>query len=245
MITATYIKLGQIAKKHRTTFILLVWMSISPLLVSSLASYGVIRYESVLSTFTSDTWVLIGFIGCITMGLGLTPASLMALMAGYFLGFSALPGVVAAYTIASFIGFQLTRWMDRGTLINTLAELPPKQALLAQQIQQGVVDNQLGLTALARMSPVLPFTTMNVLLPLAGVSLRNYLVGGFLGMLPRAFFVLWLGYQAQEVRFLIKQEGDATTQLFLLGMVLFTLLGTGYYSKRIFKQQVQKIAVRQ
>ena len=235
---------AQVARKHRSTFFFLAWMTLLPLVVSSVVSYGAIRYESVLSAFTLETWAFIGLVSCVTMGLALTPTSLMALLAGYFIGFSALPAVVVAYTIASLVGFQLTHWMDRGTLINTLDQLPSKQARLAQQIRKGIASNQFGLTALARMSPVLPFTMMNVLLPLAGVSLRNYLLAGCLGMLPRTFFLLWVGNQAQEISFLIRHDGNATVQVFLLGMVLITLLGTGYYSKRIFNQQIKKGATQ-
>lgn len=233
-------QLIQLARKNWSTFVFLAWMTVLPLVVSSIVSYGVIRHEAIFSAFTLENWIVVGLVSCLTMGLALTPTSLMALLAGYFIGFSAFPGVIIAYTFASLVGFQLTHWMDRGALIRTLDQLPPKQALLAQQIREGIAANQFGLTALARMSPVLPFTMMNVLLSLAGVSLRNYLLGGGLGMLPRTFFLMWVGNQAQEIRFLVQNDGDVTTQLFLLGMVLFTLLGTGYYSKRIFNQQIKK-----
>ncbi|WKN40463.1 TVP38/TMEM64 family protein [Tunicatimonas pelagia] len=224
---------------HRRTLALLGWMSIVPLLTSSIVSYQVIQHEATISAFSGEVWLTLGLVSCLAMGVALLPTSLMALLAGYFLGFSALPAVVIAYMLASLVGFHLTRWVDCDSLTNLLDKLPGRQALLAQQIQAGVVNNQLGLTALARMSPVMPFATMNVLLPVAGVSLRNYLLGGGLGMLPRTFFLIWLGSQAQEIRFLIKHDGDVTVHLFLAVMVMVTVIGTGYYAKRIFQQQIE------
>ena len=179
------------------------------------------------------------------MGVALIPGSLIALVAGYFLGFAALPGVVFLYTIASLVGFQMTQWVDRGTLVDALGQLPPKQAKIAHQVQHGIARNQLGLTILARMSPIMPFTLMNIVLPLAGVSLRNYLLGGFIGMLPRTFFLIWLGDQAQEIRFLIENDGNVTTQLLSAGIVVLTLIGTGYYAKRIFQQQLPEDAIQE
>ncbi len=172
------------------------------------------------------------------MSIALLPASLVALVFGYFLGFSALPGVVVVYTVASLIGYQLTQWIDRGLLDHVLEQLPTLQTRIAYQIKHGIARNQLGLTTLARMSPIMPFTLMNIVLPLAGVSVRNYLLGGIVGMLPRTFFLIWLGNQAQEIHFLIKHDGDITIQLFSVGIVVLTLAGTGYYTKRIFRQQL-------
>lgn len=225
-------------RHHRTTLLLFGWMSICPLLSSSIISYKVVQYEQALSVLSGEIWLLIGVISCLAMGIALIPASLVALVAGYFLGFSTLPGVVILYTLASLIGFQLTRWIDQGVFIGVLKQLPPKQAKVAHQIERGIVHNQLGLTTLARMSPIMPFTVMNMVLPLAGVSLRNYLLGGFIGMLPRTFFLIWLGNQAQEIRFLIEHNGDITTQLLSASIVVLTLIGTGYYAKRIFQQQL-------
>ena len=244
MIRQAVYNLNTTFRNHRTTVLLVGWMSLIPLLSSSVVSYEIIRCEHVLANLSWEIWWLIGLVSCFAMGFALLPTSLMALLAGYFLGFSALPGIVIAYTIASIVGFQITRWIDHGMLVSTLAKLPSKQATLAQQLQLGITHNQLGLTALARMSPIMPFTIMNVLLPLAGVSFRNYLFGGWIGMLPRTFFLIWLGSQAQEIRFLVKHDGDVTVQLFLAGMVLLTLIGTGYYAKRIFQQQLPKTPIQ-
>jgi len=209
-LTTTF---NQLSKNHNAALWLLLWMSIGPLLVSPVFSYEAIRYEAVLSAFSMDIWIIISLVSGVAIGLAILPSSLVALLAGYFLGFAALPGVAVSYTIASLVGFQLARWMDHGAFIRTIAYLPAKQALLAQQIQKGVVTNQLGITTLSRLSPVMPFTMMNVLLPIAGVSMRNYLLGGFLGTLPRILLLVWLGSQAQEVHALIRHDGDMTTQL--------------------------------
>ncbi|MEM9673054.1 MAG: TVP38/TMEM64 family protein [Cyclobacteriaceae bacterium] len=236
--------LNQLTQNRNAALWLLLWMSLSPLLISPVFSYGAIHYETILSTFSVNIWIIISLISGVAIGLAVLPSSLVALLAGYFLGFAALPGVAVAYTIASLVGFQLARWMDHGAFNRTIAHLPTKQALLARQIQEGVVTNQLGITTLSRLSPIMPFTMMNVVLPLAGVSMRNYLLGGFLGTLPRILLLVWLGSEAQEVYALIKHDGDMTTQLLFAGMLLLSIAGTSYYAKRIFHQQLAKVPVR-
>lgn len=238
------ITFGQLIRNRNAALWLLLWMGIGPLLVSPVFSYGAIRYEALLSTLTVEAWIIISLVSGIAIGLAVLPSALVALLAGYFLGFSALPGVAVSYTIASLVGFQLAQWIDHGAFSRTIAHLPPKQAFLAQQMQQGVITNQLGITTLSRLSPVMPFTVMNVLLPLAGVSVRNYLLGGFLGTIPRILFLVWLGNQAQEIHALIKHDGDTTTQLLFASMLLLSLVGTSCYAKRIFHQQLAKVPVR-
>lgn len=238
------ITFGQLTRNRNAALWLLLWMGIGPLLITPVFSYGAIRYETLLSALTIETWIIISLVSGLAIGLAVLPSALVALLAGYFLGFSALPGVAVSYTIASLVGFQLAHWMDHGTFIRTVTQLPPKYAFLVQQIQEGVVTNQLGITTLSRLSPVMPFTIMNVLLPLAGVSVRNYLLGGFLGTLPRILFLVWLGNQAQEIHALIKHDGDMTTQLIFAGMLLLSIVGTSYYAKRIFHQQLAKVPVR-
>lgn len=230
----------RIARKDRTTWILLAGTIFLPLLMTPLVSYEVIQHEPLLSSFFWETWIIIGFVGCLGMGLALIPSSLMILLSGYYLGFHALPGALIACVIASWVGFQLAGWANRNALVRVIEQVYPKQTPLIKQLQNGITHHQLGLTALVRMSSVLPFAVTNTLLPMMGVSLRNYLLGGLIGFLPRVAFLLWIGTQAHEVQYLMNQEKSVTIQLLTLGAVVGITLGIGYYGKRSFSRQIKQ-----
>jgi uncharacterized membrane protein YdjX (TVP38/TMEM64 family) len=168
------------------------------------------------------------------MGLALTPTTFVALVSGYFLGLPALAGVIASYTGASLIGFQLTRTVDQGQLINSIyGWLGDERAKRLRQLLSGIADHQFGVIVMARLSPLLPFALMNVVLPVTGVRLVPFLVAGTLGMLPRTTFFVWLGSEAKTLRILVEEGGDGLLpRLLLIGLLVVSLVGFLYYGRR-------------
>ena len=222
------------------TIVLTVWMTLMPLLVSTALSYYAIAYESLTADFTSFTWSLFFLLSGLTMGLALTPTTFIALLSGYFLGLEAIFYVVPAYTLASLLGYQLTRWVDKGSLLQAIEQYSPTKAIKLKQLLQGIQAHQFSLVVLARISPVLPFAMMNVVLPVAGVRLNNFLIAGTLGMLPRTLLSVWLGNQIKTLRTLVEDGGSgATSQLVFTALVVFSLLGFLYYGRRILEKYVQ------
>lgn len=231
----------QLARANRKTLFLFLWMAIMPLTVSSVISYYAISYELLIRSFESSTWILLLLASCFAMGFALTPTTFIALISGFFLGFSAAPYVVAAYTLASLLGYYLTYFIDNGTFLQTIRQLPGKKSAQIEQIFQGLQGNQFGIIVMSRISPVLPFAIMNVVLPVAGVNLKNFLLAGTLGMLPRTLFFIWLGSQAQELRTLIEEGGaDPASQVVFIALLAISLIGLFYYGKRILKRYVEK-----
>lgn len=220
------------------TFLLTVWVVVTPLLVSSLVTYYALAYEEVIAQFSIATWVLVFLLSCLTMGLALTPTTFIALVSGYFLGVSAIPGVVVGYTLASLIGFSLTRVVDQGHLMSSIYHwLGDAKAARLQQLLAGVVDRQFGIIIMARLSPILPFALMNVVLPVAGVRLRPFIIAGTLGMLPRSLFFVWLGSEAQALRTLVEEGGDGVfSRVLLVGLLVISLAGFLYYGRRITRR---------
>lgn len=232
--------LTQLAHANRKTLFLFLWMALVPLTVSSVISFYAINYEPLVRSFESPTWLFLLLASCFTMGFALTPTTFIALLSGFFLGWKAAPYVVIAYTAASLIGYHLTHFIDNGTFLQTIKQLPGKKSSQIEQFFKGLQGNQFGIIVMARISPVLPFAIMNVVLPVAGVNLKNFLIAGTLGMLPRTLFFIWVGSQAQELRTLIEEGNtDITSQLVFVVLLAISLIGLFYYGKKILKKYVE------
>lgn len=230
---------SDILRTNRRSAALALWMAIVPLTVSSLVTVYALQYEEQIATFATLAWTIYFIGSCFSMALALTPTTFIATLSGYFLGMVAAPFVVLAYIIASFLGYQLTHLVDNGHFVETIRNLPGGKGEKALRFLDGVKDNQFGLIIMARISPVLPFALMNVMLPIAGIRLREFLLAGTLGMLPRTLFFIWLGSQAQELRALIEEGGSGgTSQIIFILLLIISVLGLLYYGQRILKKYV-------
>ncbi len=219
--------------------LLTLWVSGAPLAVSSIVTYYALTYEMTIRQFGLGAWTAFFALSCVTMGLALTPTTFIALASGYFLGLPALIGVVIGYTVASLIGFSLTQAVDEGQLMKSIyGWLGDERAKRLRQLLEDIADHQFGIIMMARLSPLLPFALMNVVLPVAGVRLRPFLVAGTLGMLPRTAFFVWLGSEAKTLRTLVEEGGAGLLpRLLLIGLLVVSLIGFFYYGRRIVGQR--------
>lgn len=230
----------QILRTNRRSALLTLWMAIVPLTVSSLVTLYALSNEQFIQTFGQTEWAVFFVVSCFSMALALTPTTFIALLSGYFLGMACAPFVIIAYILASFLGYQLTHVVDNGHFIQTIKDLPGGKGEKALRFLDGIQHNQFGLIIMARISPVLPFAIMNVLLPMAGVRLKAFLLAGTVGMLPRTLLFIWLGSQAQELRTLIEEgRSDFTAQLMFVLLLAISVFGLLYYGKRILSKYVQ------
>ncbi|MFP4094574.1 MAG: TVP38/TMEM64 family protein [Cyclobacteriaceae bacterium] len=232
--------LTDLLRTNRRSALLALWMAVVPLTFSSLIAIMALRYESYILQFGITEWTLYFLLSCLSMALAFTPTTFIALLSGYFLGLAAAPFVILAYIVASFLGYQLTSLVDNGHFVQTIRGLPRGKGKKALRFLEGIRQNQFGLIIMARISPVLPFAVMNVMLPIAGVRLREFLLAGTIGMLPRTLFFIWLGGQAQELRTLIEEGGEGTTsQILFIVLLAISILGLLYYGNRILKKYVE------
>ncbi len=154
------------------------------------------------------------------MALALTPSTLIALISGYFLGWVAFFYILISYPAASVIGYMVGKSLDHGKLMNTL---PPNSRI--HLILDELKHHQWPLVILTRISPVLPFSLMNLVLPAIGVRLHTFLIAGFMGMLPRTLFALWAGMQARDLISLLKSPTQGN--LSVIFMVMVSILSIG------------------
>ena len=121
------------------------------------------------------------------------PGSILTLGAG------ALFGVVqgSAYvSIASTLGaaaaFLIGRYLARDWVARRIAR-HEKFAV----IDKAVADEGWKIVALTRLSPVFPFTLLNYAFGLTRVSLRDYALASWIGMMPGTVMYVYLGSLAQ------------------------------------------------
>lgn len=218
-------------KKNTFTILYTFFLGLMPLLVSSSISYWVITHENDIQYFTVQNWIIVYIFACFTMAFALTPTTFIALLSGYFLGWNAFIPVAITYWIASFLGYKTAQFIDGGRFLTILSEKPKVKHIL-----ENLQKDEFKIIILARLSPVLPFAVTNVLFSFSGTKLRNFLIAGFLGMLPRTILSIWIGTQAKEIRRLIEHPSEGNTSQFLiLGLITGSVLGLGYFVKKAIK----------
>ncbi|AMO58088.1 hypothetical protein EZMO1_4163 [Endozoicomonas montiporae CL-33] len=196
-------------------------LSSMPLIFSSVAAALLFRHEAFLHELTVFQWLPLYLLSAFTMALAMTPSTFIALVSGYFLGWSATAMMPGAYLLASALGYKAGQLLDGGQLQNSLQK--------QEKVQRFLDDLRLRewpLMIMVRLSPVLPFSVMNLLLPAINVKFSTFLVAGFFGMLPRTLFSIWLGIQAKGIMNLLQSSGDnRTSAAFLIIITVLSVTG--------------------
>ena len=191
-----------------------VVLSVTPIVFTSVLTYYAVVYETTIAGFTSWQWVVVTFVCAITSA-GLTPPTILALIFGYFLGWSAvLPMFIINFGGILFIN-QLVHWLDHDRFLKFLRRNPKAQAVLDR-----IRNKELEVIFFAKLSPILPFGLTNLLFALSGAKLRNILLGGFLGMTPRTLLAIWSGQQAREIRTLLDNPNQSAWTQIVIGALI-------------------------
>jgi len=166
--------------------------------------------------------------GYIYYGLSLLPYHLFALFTGYVWGWSGLFPLIIAYAIASLLGYSLARKMKGDALIEFI-----RTKFKASDFLSNVQAQSFAWVFLARLSPIFPFAITNALMAFLGVPLRQFFVGGTLGMLPRTLIALWTGSQAASWANLMNHpEAMRWQDLVSIGMLALSVIGMFFLAKR-------------
>ncbi len=196
-------------------------MTILPLLFSSYITYLAVTHESTLRSFTPVDWALITLLCCLTSTIALTPPTLLALVFGYFLGWQAILPLFVLNMVAILLVNLLVRWVDKNQLLGYLEQNPKVQSVLERVRRQ-----ELKFIFFTKLSPVLPFAVTNLVFALSGAKLKNILIGGFLGMVPRTVLAVITGSQAREIRTLLEHPNQAGwVQISIIVLLLASFAG--------------------
>jgi uncharacterized membrane protein YdjX (TVP38/TMEM64 family) len=191
-----------------------------------------ILHEAYFQQLSMKEWALFYLIACCTMALSLTHTTFIALLSGYFLGWSSVPFVIPSYLLASVAGYYLTKLIDHQKFMNYLLDLPKAPA-----IASSLKRNEWMVIMLSRLSPALPFAVMNVLLALLNANIKKYILGGLLGMLPRTLIMIWTGIQAKRLVEAFKNpEGLSISEISTIAFLVISIVGLFYYITRAVRK---------
>ena len=219
-------------RTNRHSFIVSVIAIVLPILGSLLSLYIIFSYPEV-TEWIKDYSTLF-FIGtAFTMAILLTPTTFIASLSGFLFGLSSLVYVVPAYLLASLLGYMFGRNLDKGRLLKSMVDMDNKELL-----KNTVESNPFWFVILCRISPILPFGLMNLLLPAFGVKIKEFILAGTIGMLPRTVLFVWLGSAAQNlVEALSTGNGDIGFKFYMTAiLVIFSSFGLLYLFKRKLRQ---------
>jgi len=212
-------------RKYSFALISSVFLTIVPLIFTSIITIWVIAHETEIGGYDTNIWTIITLICCITSAVAITPPTYLALVFGYFLGWHAILPVFVLNMAAIFLVNMLTRWLDKDRFKTYLSENKRVKGIL-----DNIKEQELKIILFAKLSPVLPFALTNFVFALSGAKLRNILLGGFLGMIPRTVLAVWTGYQAKEIRRLLENPNEGNLQkIFLIVLLIASIAGILYF----------------
>lgn len=220
-------------RENKHSLFLLIWMSLMPLICSAVVTVMAIRYEMLIREFDLVDWLFFFTCAVATMALAMTPTTFVALLSGFFLSWSAIPFMLISYLSASALGFFLAKYIDRGKFRNSILQLPK-----VSKIIEGINDKQLSFIILCRISPVLPFAIMNVILSMINVSFTKFIWAGFLGMLPRTLLFIWVGSTLQQLREIIESGKTELSQYSFFILLIVSIIGFYWYFKNLISKKL-------
>lgn len=205
-------------------------LAVSPLIGTSLivaadAHFGMSQHLSG-GGWIAALIILLG--GSLAVGLAFFVTHALSLVAGWALGFwVGLPIALTAWTLAACITYGIGRLLAGQDMERFIRRHRKLRALHDLFLSVGM-RREATLVFLLRVSPVLPFTTTNVLLASAGVPLKPYAIGTFLGKAPQGVAVVFIGSKMQQLD--LDRPEDAwltwlTIGLTIVGCVLIGLIG--------------------
>lgn len=158
--------------------------------------------------------------------VALIPGSVLTLGAGAVFGVVKGSLIVsAASTLGAAAAFLVGRYLARGWVEGRVAGNPRFAAVDAAVGREGF-----KIVFLTRLSPVFPFNILNYAYGLTAVSLRNYVLASWVGMIPGTIMYVYLGAAAKDV--VAADEGEDTSRLALkiVGLVA-TVVVTVYVTR--------------
>ena len=143
----------------------------------------------------------LGAVGVIVYGALYVVATLVGVATPMTLAAGVIYGVVGGVAVvspssvaAATICFLLGR-----TLLRKSVEQKVSANKKFAAIEKAVGKNGFKIVALLRLSPAFPFTLLNYGLGLTSVSVRDYVLASFLGMLPGTLLYVYLGHAVGDV----------------------------------------------
>lgn len=204
-------------------------MAIMPLTFSSGLSATILSNLSEVESFSWLQWAGIFAVTVFTMAFALTPTTVIAIISGYFLGFAAIIPVVISYSLASIGGFLLSKPLGGDFQLIIRSSYPKINSFIHRMSDK----NPISFVIFSRISPILPFAVMNLVLPFIGVKFRPYFWGGIAGMLPRTLLAITAGKLTKDIFTVVENPSQSMMMQIGFGiLLLISLLGFTFLFKK-------------
>jgi uncharacterized membrane protein YdjX (TVP38/TMEM64 family) len=228
--------LPKFIKENKKSLVYTSLMGVAAIIVSSVVTFYAARYETQIQGFEWFHWLIFYAVTSFTMAFAMTPTTFIALLSGYFLGWSSLPGVCISYLMASYIGYQAASVIDNGKFMQTISEKKGVKEWIER-----LKTSQWSIIILARLSPILPFAIMNVVLSIVKTDFTKFIICSFIGMFPRTVMTIWVGTQASAFRNLMEEDNqNPYVRLAMIALVLVSFAGLLYYGVKAFRKNVEQ-----
>jgi len=211
------------------SLLLLGWMLVMPLSFSSVLSWKIVENMEYIENWKIWQWVFSYTIIILTMTFALTPTTVIALVSGYFLGFNAILPVVISYSLASIAGYYISKPLGPNFQTVIRSSYPKIDSFVHQMMDKSPIS----FVIFSRISPVLPFAVMNVVLPLVGIRFKPFFWGGLIGMLPRTLLAILTGKLAKNLFLLLEHPSNSVyMQIGFISLLLLSILGFVFLFKK-------------
>ena len=217
------------------------FIAVMPSIGSTLLLTTMYGYSPWLQT-NQEIGILI-FISIMTVfcGLALVAINLLGIVSGFAFDFQIglltyLTGILGAATVMFVLAKRYASHNLRLAIENK-----PKLKIIQNALINESVWRTLFILMLVRLSPAFPFAVTNFIVSASGISFKIFILGTVIGMLPRAFAMVFVGSSLSELDFSKSQEtwiifvGIAAT---ILAIFLISLIS----KKALHKLAVQHVA---
>ena len=191
-ITGHY--LYKVFLENRRLFIVLLIIALLPVTFSSFSLYYLQSLHEAYDFSQTNTALIFFCVTTLTMAFALTPTTFIAIIAGHYLSWPGLAGVVPSYLLAAVLGLLLGHVFRKTFIGNTLMQRPEVKSYF-----DALGHREFLLVIFGRLSPVLPFAMMNIAFAQMAVKWHYYLAGSLLGMFPRTFVFFWTGMNVSNI----------------------------------------------
>ncbi|OYU67372.1 MAG: hypothetical protein CFE22_04705 [Cytophagaceae bacterium BCCC1] len=208
-----------------------VGFTLLPLFSTSLLSYYLLKYESTISTFGLLEWLVLSLFLTLGATIALCPPTFLAIVFGYFIGFKAIPYLLIINFGAIFLIYVFYKILDFKWIEGYFEKNKKIKNLL-----KNIKADELKIIFFAKLSPILPFALTNLTFAVSGAKLRNILIGGFGGMLPRTLLAVYTGSQAKQIRTLIQNPNEGLfSKILVLLLIIVSVWGITHYFRKAVK----------
>ncbi|MBD1936309.1 TVP38/TMEM64 family protein [Microcoleus sp. FACHB-68] len=164
------------------------------------------------------------------------PGSILTLGAGAIFGvFWGSVWVSIAATLGATAAFLVGRYLARGWVEQQIAGNEKFKA-----IDEAVAGEGWKIVWLTRLSPIFPFNLLNYAFGVTQVSLKDYFLASWIGMMPGTVMYVYLGSVAKDLAAIGTQEQPATPAQWILRIVgLLATVAVTVYVTRIAKKALE------